>query len=193
VTGFHQWPAGASGPFSEKASHLAAASQYSFRVCGQDDNDSEETCGQTRTFTTKAAVEDAVYGGWWAGCCASFGVDARSGPSGENPRGSMNMRGFNQVNGHSIRFTGIVTCLKVDGATAIVGAVGDRNETPPDTTQRVSALVQIVDGRQQEDQYSSQAGFGGPTAPDCDSASFSSHTTLDTRHELIVNDAAPQP
>ena len=33
-------------------------------------------------FTTKAPVGDAVRGGFWAGCCSHFDVDARSAPNG---------------------------------------------------------------------------------------------------------------
>jgi hypothetical protein len=185
------WPAGASGPISQKVAHLAAASGYSFRACGRDVNDSEYTCAQSRTFSTKAPVEDSVYGGWWAGCCTTFSIDARSGPSGDKPGGSMHYGTLLPQNGHSIGFTGIVTCMRVDGATATVGALGNRKESPPDTTTRASLLVQIVDGHLQQDQYSDNPLQEGATLPDCSNGSFSRHLSLDLQHELIVNDAHP--
>ena len=184
------WPAGSSGPFSARASHLAASSAYSFRVCGQDGNDFQQTCAQTRTFTTKGPVEDSVYGAWSLGCCASFGIDARSGPAGENPGGHMRLVDYVPENGHTIVFTGIVTCLVVDGSTATVGALGDRKESPPDTTTQAALLVQVVDGRLQADQYSDNHLVGGN---DCANPDFSRHFTFGLDTDLIVNDATLQP
>jgi hypothetical protein len=87
VTRLRNWPAGSSGPISDKATGLAAGTSYSFTLCGNDVG-TPEACAQTRTFTTKPAVEDAVHGSFWAGCCSGFSVDAKSGPSGEHPQAS---------------------------------------------------------------------------------------------------------
>jgi hypothetical protein len=188
VSGGH-FPAGASGPFSAKIFHLAAGSNYSFRMCGLDDGEVEYICAQTRTFTTPPAVEDSVYGGWFAGCCASFSVDARSGPSGESPHGTMAWHEGPTINDQTeMTFTSDeITCLEVDGARAAIGAVGILHIEPSGEDHLTSALATIVDGRTQVDTYHrsspSNVSF-------CADASFDDQTSLGSQFEFVVNDAS---
>jgi hypothetical protein len=190
TTGDRRWPAGASGPFSEKLTSLAAEAPYSFRVCGADDDGDEPICAQTRTFTTTAAVKDAVHGGEWGGCCYSFSVDATSGPSGGNPQGSMHLRTGNSFDPVSTHFSGFVTCLSVDGTQAAVGAVGQRTQTPGETTP-ATLLATIEDGRVGADTLHVGSLVSGSTPPDCSTASFDSQGTVGNQFEFVVNDAAP--
>ena len=55
------WPAGASGPISERVSDLLVASRYSFRLCGAD-RGATPVCAQTRTLTTPTPTGDYVKG-----------------------------------------------------------------------------------------------------------------------------------
>lgn len=186
------FPAGASGPFSAKVSHLAAGSNYSFRMCGTDDGDENYICAQTRTFTTPPPVEDSAYGEWFAGCCHTFSVDARSGPLGESPHGTMSWHDGPSINDQTERtFTSDeITCMDVDGPRAVVGAVGILHTEPSGEDQLTSALVTIVDGRTQADSYSltspSNVSF-------CADASFDNQTPLGSQFEFVVNDAVVAP
>jgi hypothetical protein len=181
------WPAGASGPITQKVEDLSASAPYSFRVCGWD-NETEAVCAQTRTFTTKAATEDAAHGGWWSGCCASFGVNARSGPGGENARGTVGERRGNSFDPVSTSYQGTVTCLEVDGRRAVIGSVGELKTDPSGTTRTVSLLVLAVDGVTAADAYATQ-GYGPASPPNCKTAEFGEPTEVQTWFEWVVNDA----
>ena len=166
--GSYDLPAGASGPISAKLMNLPAASAYSFRLCGYDYNaegeGGPEVCAQTRTFTTKPPVEDSVKGGLWAGCCSRFEVDAKSAPNGTNARGSVRWyRSSSTPIDPPRQFSGIVTCLAVNGSR--------------------------VDGRAQEDTYN-EVETAGSALPNCATASFANQNTLiDPTADFIVNDA----
>lgn len=179
------WPAGASGPFSETVSGLAADSSYSFQICGGDSNGSG--CAQTRTFTTKPPVEDGVIGWFWAGCCGRFEVDAHSTAAGGNPRGQLQAYGGDGYN--SASFVGSVTCLVVNGAQAAVGAVGRVTYQPGGTTANETYLVTIVDRRLERDTFNSVV-TNGTTSPDCAGASFANNgDIIIPGGDLVVNDA----
>jgi hypothetical protein len=179
-----QWPSGASGAFSQKVKNLAAGSSYSFRVCGTDSD--TPACAQTRTFTTAAAVEDSAEGGYDAGCCASFRVDARSGPAGESPHGSMSLT---ETSGQtSTSFTGFVTCLAVDGRTAKVGAVGARRDLGAAESTPARLLVALVDGHTQADSIERSLSAGS-TPPSCSAAPPFGQVFEHGNDEIVVNDA----
>jgi hypothetical protein len=192
VVGVGRFPAGASGPFSANVADLAAGTEYSFRVCGYDgDNGSPPgTCANTRTFTTKPPVEDAVHGSYWFGCCATVEINARSGPSGENARGYMTWHNGPHIEPYSLDYRGFVKCLAVDGPRAFVSSVGERTSSaggPPSTVMTYSAV--IVDGRTAQDQIA-ERDVVGSTTPDC-SGNIGTPGTMDAIHEFIVDDAQP--
>jgi hypothetical protein len=190
--GDHDWPAGASGPLSAKVTGLAPGSQYSFKVCGYDvtsEGGGPVKCAQTRTFTTKPPVEDSVRGGFYAGCCSRFDVDAASAPNGANPRGAIWWYRSSSTSPDPPRiFNGFVTCLAVNGSRAAVGAVGRwTQQGSPDTN--ATFLVTIVDGRTEEDTYH-EIETAGSAPPNCATASFANQSPLIiTSHEFIVTDA----
>jgi hypothetical protein len=192
--GYHQYPAGASGPLSSKVTGLAANTSYSFKLCGADvgpEGSGPSHCAQTLTFTTKSPTEDAVWGGFWAGCCSRFDVDAKSAPNGTSPRGSIRWYRSSSSSPAPPRiFNGFVTCLAINGSRAAVGAVGKwTQQGAPDAN--ATFLVTIVDGRAQEDTYN-EIETAGSTAPNCATASFANQNTLiDPTADFIVNDAAP--
>ena len=193
--GGYDLPAGASGPISAKLMNLPAASAYSFRLCGYDYNaegeGGPEVCAQTRTFTTKPPVEDSVKGGLWAGCCSRFEVDAKSAPNGTNARGSVRWYRSSSTPIDPPRlFSGIVTCLAINGSRAAVGTVGTwRQQGSPDAN--ATFLITIVDGRTEEDTYH-EIETTGSAPPNCASASFDHQSTLIIpTYEFIVNDATP--
>ncbi len=115
------WPAGVSGPFSEKVSDLLVASQYSFRLCGNDQG-AEPVCAQTRTFATPTPTGDYVKGSF-AGLSPLIAspytvrFNARSGPSGENARGTVKFTFAGTTT------TGTVRCLRVNDIFARIGVV----------------------------------------------------------------------
>jgi hypothetical protein len=187
TTTARNWPAGASGPFTEKVSGLAAGSEYNFRVCGSDQGGS--ACAQTRTFTTKPAVEDGVVGSVPAGCCGKVVVDAHSTAAGANPRGLIRSYYLNGFNGSD--FVGQVTCMVVEGRRAAVGAVGqttfEDGSGPADGTR----LFTVVDGHLEVDTIHMVA-TGGTTPPDCANASFEHQgEPIIPEGGYVVNDAQP--
>jgi hypothetical protein len=186
--GTTNWPAGVSGPFSHTATGLAASTSYSFRVCGQDAF-TAEVCAQTRTFTTTAPTEDSVKAEWWAGCCSGFTVTARSGPDGENPRGTIAWQFGSSFDPYNWFFDGDVTCLAVDGQQAVIGAVGTRSGGPDDTTVPATMRIVVVDGRTQRDQYADEFPPQGSTPPVCDASVLDEPSEVGEQHEFVVNDA----
>jgi len=190
--GGHDWPAGASGPIIDKVTGLAANSTYNFRLCGWDvtsEGGGPTHCAQTLSFKTKPPVEDSVKGHLNAGCCSGLSVDAASGPNGSNPRGSVfSHRQSSMEPPPGYDFSGVVTCLAVNGSRAAVGAVGKwtHGQDPPTNG---TFLVMIVDGRAQEDTYN-EVQTGGSTPPNCTTADFSHQSPLIiTEYSFIVNDA----
>jgi hypothetical protein len=122
-TSTRHWKAGTSGPFRELVAGLKQNTEYSFRVCGQDEGQAA-VCAQTLKFKTK--VGNTVRGNWgFRGfCCAHTippvpsrdnGVDASSGPNGERPTGTLVADASDGSDGHpSSGQTYTVTCLKID-------------------------------------------------------------------------------
>lgn len=191
--GGYDFPAGASGPISTKVTNLAAGSSYSFKLCGHDftaeGEGGPDICAQTRTFTTKAPVEDALRGGFWAGCCSRLDIDAKSAPNGANAGGWVRWyRSSSSSPDPPREFSGFVTCLAVNGSRAAVGAVGKwKQNGAPDAN--ATFLITVVDGRAQEDTYN-EIETAGSALPNCATASFANQSTLiDPTADFIVNDA----
>jgi len=122
------WPAGASGPISAKGSDLLVASQYSYRLCGQDQS-TPTVCAQTRTFTTATPTGDYVKGSLsFAGAQIPptpippfmLRFNARSGATGQDPKGTVT-----EVRKDGSRSVGKVTCLRASGGQAKVGALSE--------------------------------------------------------------------
>lgn len=191
--GGNRYPAGASGPITAKLTKLAAGSSYSYRLCGYDigeEGGGPKVCAQTRTFVTKPPVEDALRGGFWAGCCSRLDIDAKSAPTGANATGSVYWHRSSSSPFDPPRdFSGIVTCLAVNGSRAAVGAVGKWTQNgAPDTN--ATFLITVVDGRAQEDTYH-EIETAGSALPNCATASFANQNTLlDPTADFIVNDAS---
>jgi hypothetical protein len=188
-TDTRDWPAGSSGPFSEKVAGLAASTSYSFRVCGWNEGDFRFPCAQTRTFKTATAVEDSVKGDWWAGSGFDGSIDARSGPSGQNPRGHISR--FDGRNYSPSVFQGNVTCLAVNGNRAAAGAVGQES-TDGTTWHPATMLATVVDNGASGSDTLGLVLQQGSTPPNCTSASFANQYQIDyfgIPNEFIVNDA----
>ncbi len=147
------WPAGVSGPFSEKVTKLFVATQYSFRLCGYDNNRPSLVCAQTRTFSTPPFAGDYVQGNFYVPQAASGRrFRARSGPAGENARGEVRF----SSGGTFVVFSD-VTCLKVSNNRAIVGTADAGS----------SLLYAVQDG---PDSYAFRQAPTNP--PNCSSFTF---------------------
>jgi hypothetical protein len=189
-TQFQQWPAGASGPFSTTVGQLAANSTYDFRVCGADEGQGS-VCAQTRSFTTKPAVEDGVFGAYAFSCCSVVSVNARSGPSGEHPQGSMTWRRSGGFDPASYSYTGLVTCLDVDGTSAVVASLGRlrvEQQGQPVGESTTSMVMTVEDGRLGAD----SVGWLNPESASqlpCDPDYVSNQGEVPAAFEFVVNDA----
>jgi hypothetical protein len=121
------WPARASGPITERVSDLLVASRYSFRLCGSDQG-AAPVCAQTRAFSTPTPAGDYVKGSF-SGTAPPTGIaytvrfNARSGPTGENARGTVRLTFAGQTR------IDTVTCLTVGRTFATIGVVRDDGST----------------------------------------------------------------
>ena len=115
------WPGGISEPDrGEGEPDLLVASAYSFRLCGNDTGE-QPVCAQTRTFSTPALAGDYVKGAFsgsepQTGAPYTIRFNARSGPNGENPRGTVKLTFAGRTT------TDTVVCLRVGSGFANVGA-----------------------------------------------------------------------
>jgi hypothetical protein len=131
------WPAGVTGPFSTTVRALAPATDYAFRLCGRDEGRTA-VCAQTRTFRTATPEGDLVIGEFQtSGSFRPVEVDARSGPSGADPHGSMSMRGV---------FGGTVVAISVEGNRAAVRAAGRASIPGSGASFAAEACLRVVDG-----------------------------------------------
>jgi hypothetical protein len=173
------WPSGASGPFSEKVAGLYAGNTYSFRLCGGDDGAGSDVCAQTRHFTTSAPVQDSLVGSWGDSPHVNGAVDARSGPAGQSPEGTLAARQLFDT------FTGNVTCLKVAGSKATAGGVGHPVDAP---TANETMLLTVVDGGPSgTDTVAVVITPGATTPPSC--ANGLTGGSDPGNSQLVVNDA----
>jgi hypothetical protein len=178
------WPAGASGPFSEKITKLHAGTAYSFRVCGADSGGA--ACAQTRTFTTSPAVQDSAAGSD-TGIHGGLEVNAHAGPAGQNPSGYVYLR-QQPTSDPGYEFEGFVSCLAVTNRKAAVGAIGHERQVNPSTAWTAATmLVTIVDNDGAPDTVHSGTLFAAPT-PNCATASFDNQQA---GGDWVVNDATP--
>ena len=165
-----RWPAGASGPFSKQVGGLYPSTNYTFRICGRDIESGPWVCAQTLTFTTKAATQDELWGGFFGSPSFNGYVRAKSGPNGENASGHLSASDFN----------GFVTCLHVNGNRAAVGGVGDQS----------AMLMTVVDNGPTGIDTVQRAVAPVAVAPNCASASFANQVPVGTDSEgFIVIDA----
>lgn len=174
-TRLRAWPAGASGRVSEVVGGLREATAYAYRVCGGDQGE-PPACAQYRFFTTRGPDGKDSVKGWWRytvqGVSNPEGqIDAVSGPSGENPSGSLSHYRTEQFEGalYPVRFTGFVTCVAVDGSRATVGAVGTEHFGRTDTTRRATSLFTVEDlnGTFEDQDRLRAETAAGTTPPSC--------------------------
>jgi hypothetical protein len=176
TTTTRHWPAGASGPFSERITGLYASTSYSFRVCGKDDSGGATACAQTRTFRTQPTIHDSVVGSWALSPHFEGSVDAHSPAPGS--LGTIRARdGFST-------FTGGVTCLLLNGNRAAVGAVGSAIDDP---TAKETLLAAIVDGGPAAPDAVKVGIQPGTTPPDCSSVTFGDLRIIDGTGDLVIN------
>jgi hypothetical protein len=183
-------PGGSSGKYSEptaKSFHgLAVGTQYSYRVCAKDQSARNGACAQTRTFTTARPAGDLVRGYYltvFGGLGHQGSVDAHSGVSGANAGGTMELPADKDTSAGT--FSGTVTCLRVEGNSATVGAVGTNYGGA------ATALFEVVDKDATWIGTGDQVDWTqtpGSTPPDCSKGSFATLRSL-YYGDLLVYDA----
>ncbi len=153
------WPAGVSGPVTERVTDLLVASEYSFRFCGGDGGNNL-VCAQTRTFRTPTPAGDYVIGGYWASPHGStpfrLRYSARSGPAGQDAKGTITREDSVETNVWTVK------CLAVTANRAIIGVVSATN---------FPSFFVVQDGPQSgTDLYG--GGSAATNPPNCSSVSF---------------------
>jgi hypothetical protein len=182
-------PAGSSGKYSEPTANsfrgLAVGTQYSYRVCAKDQSAPNGACAQTRTFTTVRPPGDLVRGDYltlFGGIGHSASVDAHSVASGANAGGTMTLPADKDFSAGT--FSGTVTCLRVQGKRATVGAVGSNNGG------RATALFEVVDydatwiGSTDQVDWTERPGA---SPPNCSTGSFATVRSVFSSSVLVYD------
>jgi hypothetical protein len=185
-------PAGSSGKYSEPTANsfrgLAAGTQYTYRVCAKDQGVPNGACAQTRTFTTARPAGDLVRGDYLTllgGIGHRGSVDAHGDASGANAGGTLELPVDKDTSAGT--FSGTVTCLRVEGNRATVGAVGSNDGGP------ATALFEVVDNDATWIGTADQVDWTvtpGSTPPNCSTGSFATLRSL-YYGSLLVYDASP--
>jgi hypothetical protein len=183
-------PGGVTGPYSEATASsfrgLKPATGYSYRVCGRDSGSPNGACAQTRTFTTATPAGDLIRGDYatvLGGIGHSASVDAHSDRSGANAGGTLSLPGDKHPT-PSGTFSGTVTCLRVQGNKATVGAVGDVAGQP------TTALLMYVDNDLGWSGTTDQLDWTetpGTTPPNCATGSFATLRSLQYSTVLVYD------
>jgi hypothetical protein len=137
-------------------------------------------------------------------------IDVESGPAGEQPTGTLNLRSTGSTPGGSFEATADATCLSVSGHVAIIGLSGNLHQGGAGGDFGMAGLVRVVDGGGSSSgadsvEFAYRTGdelFGpplpGPTT--CASFpgpfftnSFAFPTFTNAVGDLVVTDAAPLP
>jgi hypothetical protein len=173
------WPAGASGAFSQKVTDLLPATPYEFQLCGRDTSEASDVCANKRTFTTVKPPGDGVEGRFWLSdpdrTPPRITVSARSGPAGQNVTGGI----------HTPEYVGFVTCLRVVGNRAAVLSVGqDSSENDPGPEYLWYTFAGPAEGLL-------NGGRGDGTGPACSSLSLSGDPRFPTPppYEIAIWDS----
>jgi hypothetical protein len=181
-------------PVSEPVSGLEPGRTYHFAVCAEDgENPGDPFCSPDQTFTT-APSEDSVTGSE----THNFGVPQHpilisyeysvfSGPSGENPTGTIQF----------LDITFDVVCLAVSGTRAVIGTHSEVDNTSADT------YFVVNDGGAGADTFGRTFPPGGPMggqpADDCANVIeediplepvFTSNVVVTDAQPLLQNNAA---
>jgi len=174
-------PGGVTGPYSEATADsfrgLKPATGYTYRVCGKDQSSPNGACAQTRTFTTSTPAGDLIRGDYatlLGGIGHRGAVDAHSDASGANAGGTLSLPEDKHASPIG-NFSGNVTCLRVEGNKATVGAVGSVAGQP------TTALLVYVDNDLNWVAPTDQLDWTetpGTTPPNCASGSFTSLRSL---------------
>jgi hypothetical protein len=137
----------------------------------------------------------------------SITVDVESGPMGENPTGTVDLRSFGLSPGSTVITLSDATCLSVSGRVAIIGLAGTRLQNP--VLFFIAGLLRVVDaggldsGADTFEFAYQTAPFSGPPLPGPTSCStfpgtfprdpfFFPDFTNETG-DVVVTDARPFP
>jgi hypothetical protein len=171
-------PHGLGMGITETVTGLSPGRVYVDRVCGRQGAMATSVCDEVRSFfTLPSDAQDWVSADFQSlGPSSLVEVDAASSPSGRRADGLLT-----DVTNRSQIFEGRVTCLRVRGKRATVGAVGtydadsfDHAVPPVAATE----LVTVVDDPG-ADEVRRTARGAGATPPDCRAGSFAGPSLLE--------------
>jgi hypothetical protein len=155
-------------PIREGVSGLAAGRIYWTRVCGRVSGMTTSICtGAEKFFTLPSDAQDHLTGWGTDGSTWDISVSASSGPQGQEPEGTLYL-----VPQKGEYFDSItVTCFRVQGDTATVGATGDwvrdyYSQEPPVPGHALLTVVRDTSAPYGNVAYVNEAGAGGDP-PDC--------------------------
>jgi hypothetical protein len=174
-------PAGAAH-VSETVDGLSPGRVYVFRVCARQEAMTSSVCAQVRSFFTRPTdAQDWVsFSSYGDDANLSFlRVDAAASPRGRRADGLL----FDLMDRQQL-FEGRVTCLRVAGDRATIGAVGRFDAQTFDDEPPVPAteLVTVVDdpaGDPVRDAVRRVTRSVGTTPPDCRSGTFTGPPLLE--------------
>jgi hypothetical protein len=172
--------------FHETVTGLLPGRVYVFRVCGRQGAMTVSVCGEIRSlFTQPTDRQDWVAANFRDSPIFFLRIQAAASRSGRHADGLV----FDVTN-RAQRFEGRVTCLRVDGARATIGAVGGYDpDTTDDRVPPVPAtdLITVVDDPA-GDEVRRVARAEGTAPPDCRAGTFTG-PALPLEGSATVHDA----
>ena len=176
--------------FPENITGLSPGRVYWSRVCGRIAGTSGNACSSASSFlTTPSAGQDHLLGWGSDSFTWSISVGAAAGSHGENPEGRINLVPIKGKRFDSTR----VTCLRAQGDTVTVGAVGVWTPNyyggPSEPGHALLTVSRDSEAQYGNHAYVNQAGAGGG-APDCAGGGTSTpYPVHQLENEFVLHDA----
>jgi hypothetical protein len=178
-------PAQGTVTFGEDVTGLAPGRLYLFRVCGREDTMPANACAATQSFMTDpSAAQDSVVGGYNDVNTTAATVTAAASATGADAEGRLYvLPAKGQI------FDGRVTCLRVQGNRATVGALGTYtpNAYDPAHPQVPAADLVTIEDLPAGDKFQHVSVTPGTTPPDCTKGTFDG--AVHQNSDFTVHDA----
>lgn len=178
-------PAQGTVTFGEDVTGLAPGRLYVFRVCGREGTMPTDVCAATQSFmTAPSSAQDFVVGSYNDVNTTAATVSAAATSSGADAEGRLYV-----LPAKGQLFDGHVTCLRVRGNRATVGALGTYtpNYYDPASKPVPAADLVTIEDLPGGDKFKHVSVTPGTTPPDCTRGTFDG--AVHNNSDFTVHDA----